>query len=236
MADRMLLWHLRSLGFSPTQGRELVRARPDQVRTVLQRVYYLQTVKGGLANGKPVQDWNAWARAAIEGEYAFADAEWQRWRTAQLAAGQQGVWGISPMPVTKPNVAVASGPTAEETTDAARAGHEAAAAVALPRALRFTDDLWGQALARFVGDDPGNARAYETWLARTALDQVTETEVTVVAEDGFAAEWITQKYRDPLAAFLSAVAGRPLALHVRAEALRTSTGAAAPASGDPASP
>jgi hypothetical protein len=39
--------------------------------------------------------------------------------------------------------------------------------------------------------------------------------VTVVAEDSFAAEWIAQKYRDPLVAFLTAVAERPLVLTVR---------------------
>jgi hypothetical protein len=75
----------------------------------------------------------------------------------------------------------------------------------------------GQALERFVAAAPEHGRAYETWLARTALDSVTDSEVTVVAEDAFTAEWIAQKYRDPLIALLSAVAGRPVALTVRAD-------------------
>jgi chromosomal replication initiation ATPase DnaA len=57
---------------------------------------------------------------------------------------------------------------------------------------------------------------------RQALDRVTDTEVTVVAEDAFTAEWIAQKYRDPLVAYLSAVAGRPLGLTVRAGGRGTS--------------
>jgi chromosomal replication initiation ATPase DnaA len=68
-----------------------------------------------------------------------------------------------------------------------------------------------------VAAAPEHGRAYEAWLARTALDSVTDSEVTVVAEDTFTAEWIAQKYRDPLIAMLSAVAGRPVALTVRAE-------------------
>jgi chromosomal replication initiation ATPase DnaA len=83
--------------------------------------------------------------------------------------------------------------------------------------VRFPDNLWGQALERFVAAAPEHGRAYEAWLARTALDSVTDSEVTVVAEDTFTAEWIAQKYRDPLVAMLSAVAGRPVALTVRAE-------------------
>jgi chromosomal replication initiation ATPase DnaA len=90
------------------------------------------------------------------------------------------------------------------------------------RTPHFPDDLWGQALERFVAAAPEHWRVYDTWLARTALDGITETEVIVTAEDSFAAEWIAQKYRDPLASFVSAVAGRPLGLQVRAQ------GAAAP--------
>ena len=92
-----------------------------------------------------------------------------------------------------------------------------AAPAAPAHEVRFPDNLWGQALERFVASAPEHGRAYETWLARTALDSVTESEVTVVAEDAFTAEWIAQKYRDPLIALLSAVAGRPVALTVRAE-------------------
>jgi DnaA N-terminal domain len=223
MADRMLLWHLRSLGFSPNQGRDLVRTRPDQVRTVLRRVYYLQAVKGGQSNGKPVQDWNAWARAAIEGEYAFSDADWQKWLDVQLAAGQRGAWAPTPAPTAPSFPRVTTAAAGEPSRNGAEVPTSSAEveAIAVPRALQFADDLWGHALERFVGTDPAKARAYETWLARTALERVTDTDVTVVAEDGFAAEWITQKYRDPLSAFLSTVAGRPLTLHVRAELLRT---------------
>lgn len=217
LGDRMLLWHLRSLGFSAQQSRELVRTRPDQVRTVLRRVYFLQAVKGGLSNGRPVEDWTAWTRAAIEGEYAFSDAEWQRWLTAQLEAGQRGEWlpgretprvpaadirRVMITPTAAPEAGVGSGtgaPAAEERRS-------------LPN---FTDDLWGQALSRFVAAAPEHGRAYDTWLSRTALDSVSDSEVTVVAEDSFAAEWIAQKYRDPLVAFLSAVAGRPMGLTVR---------------------
>jgi hypothetical protein len=98
VADRMLLWHLRALGFGAPQARELVRTRPDQVRTVLRRVYYLQAHKGGLSNGRPVEDWGAWTRAAVEGDYAFSDPEWQRWLARQLEAGQRGVWGDGEAP------------------------------------------------------------------------------------------------------------------------------------------
>ena len=227
IADRMLLWHLRALGYSATQARELVRSKPDQVRTVLRRVYYLQAVKGGLSNGRPVEDWTAWTRAAIEQEYAFSDPEWQRWLSAQLEAGARGEWlpgrpALPPradtVPATRRVIVTAvdpgtrEGPAPDPGTEGERTPH-------------FPNDLWGQALERFVAAAPEHSRVYDTWLARTALDGVTETEVIVTAEDSFAAEWIAQKYRDPLASFVSAVAGRPLALQVRAQ------GAAVPTAG-----
>ena len=227
IADRMLLWHLRALGYSAAQARELVRSKPDQVRTVLRRVYYLQAVKGGLSNGRPVEDWTAWTRAAIEQEYAFSDPEWQRWLTAQLEAGARGEWlpgrptlpaRADRAPATRRVMVTAVDPAAQE----GREGAEPDATAAEGRTPHFADDLWGQALERFVAAAPEHSRVYDTWLARTALDGITETEVIVTAEDSFAAEWIAQKYRDPLASFVSAVAGRPLALQVRAQ------GAAAP--------
>jgi hypothetical protein len=232
LADRMLLWHLRALSFSPQQARELVRARPDQVRTVLRRVYYLQAVKGGLSNGRPVDDWAAWTRAAIEGEYAFSDPEWSRWLVAQLDAGQRGEWlpsrSAAPLDVTvapkssgrasTPPVTTQPSTTASDDALEKKQRHDAgdASDEAAHAAPEFPGDLWGQALERFVAADPEHERAYGTWLARTALDSVTDTEVTVLAEDAFAAEWIVQKYRDPLIAYLSAIAGRPLDLTVRA--------------------
>ena len=227
IVDRMLLWHLRALGFAAAQARELVRARPDQVRTVLRRVHYLLAVKGGQSNGRAVEDWAAWTRAAIEGEYAFSDAEWQRWLAAQLEAAGRGEW----LPGRQaPPVAVVAAPTRRVTITTAGpqgdgpaadgpAADGPAADAGVDEAARppsYPDDLWGQALARFVAAAPEHGRAYDSWLSRTALDAVSDTEVTVVAEDAFTAEWIAQKYRDPLVAYLSALAGRPLGLTVRA--------------------
>lgn len=232
LADRMLLWHLRALSFSPQQARELVRTRPDQVRTVLRRVYYLQAVKGGLSNGRPVEDWAAWTRAAIEGEYAFGEPEWSRWLVAQLEAGQRGEWlpgrSAAPLRVTgatksatktvprDTTTSVVEQPSSTASGDGAGPSERHEGGDTAPHPLEFPGDLWGQALERFVAAAPEHERAYDTWLARTALDRVTDTEVTVLAEDAFAAEWIAQKYRDPLIAYLSAVAGRPLNLTVRA--------------------
>jgi hypothetical protein len=231
VADRMLLWHLRALGFGAPQARELVRTRPDQVRTVLRRVYYLQAHKGGLSNGRPVEDWGAWTRAAIEGDYAFSDPEWQRWLAGQVDAGQRGEWGAgeAPRPSLLPTTHPAGGAAGagrrvivtraapEPTAPGSAAAPDDPDAGPAAREVRFPDNLWGQALERFVAAAPEHGRAYDTWLARTALDSVTDSEVTVVAEDAFTAEWISQKYRDPLIALLSAVAGRPVALTVRTE-------------------
>ena len=222
LSDRVLLWHLRTLGFSAPQARDLVRAHPDQVRTVLRRVYYLQAVKGGLSNGRPIEDWAAWTRAAIGGEYAFSDADWQRWLTAQLEAAQRGEWLPDRAP-KRPRLDTGNGVVGRETDrndtdppDEARA--DAARASTRPeRPPSFSDDLWGQALERFVAAAPEHERAYETWLSRTELDSVSDDEVRVTAEDAFAAELIAQKYRDPLIAYLSAAAGRPLELVIRAD-------------------
>lgn len=231
-ADRMLLWHLRAFGFSAQQARELVRGRPDQVRTVLRRVYFLQAVKGGLSNGRPIEDWTAWIRAAVEGEFAFSDAEWQRWLASQLEAGKRGEWlpGQVGHALTlqgspragAPGRRVIVTPTADtrsslESSDAATSSPS----VETVEQVSFTDDLWGQALERFVAAAPEHGHVYRTWLARTSLDVVSEDEVTVVAEDAFTAEWIAQKYRDPLVSFLSAVAGRDVALTVRAPGHRS---------------
>lgn len=248
LADRMLLWHLRSLGFSAQQARDLVRSKPAQVRTVLRRVYYLQAVKGGLSSGRPVEDWAAWTRAAIEGEFSFSDPEWERWLAAQLEAGERGEWlpGRSAAPVAIAGTPaagggrrrMASGREVSPSENLTAAGDddgvaESSASVPTettterPRPPAFSDDLWGRALERFVATGPEQERAYQAWLSRTSLDRVTDDAVTVLAEDAFAAEWIEQKYRDPLAAYLSAIAGRPLDLTVRAHgaaASRAATG------------
>ena len=227
LADRMLLWHLRALGFSATQARDLVRTRPDQVRTVLRRVYYLQTHMGGLSQGRPVEDWGAWTRAAIEREYAFSDPEWERWLTRQLEAGQRGQWeDPSPPPslvaLTRQATPTAPGPAEGRrvlvtSATGATGGDTPDVTLAHPaREWRFSDDLWGRTLERFVAADPAHGRAYDTWLARTTLGAVTEAEVTLFAEDAFTADWIAQKYRDPLVSLLSAVAGRPVGLVIRA--------------------
>ena len=231
LSDRMLLWHLRALGLSAVQARDLVRTRPDQVRTVLRRVYYLQSAKGGLSQGRPVDDWSAWTRAAVEREYAFSDPEWERWLARQLEAGQQGRWdAVSPPP--SPVAVLPPAPPAGRAeqgrrvlvtsaeSDAGVPGPEthsgARREVLPPRELRFSDDLWGRTLEQFVAADPAHARAYDAWLARATVGAVDEGEVTLIAEDSFTADWIIQKYRDPLVSLLSAVAGRPVGLVVRA--------------------
>ena len=64
----------------------------------------------------------------------------------------------------------------------------------------------------------GDPRLYSSWLARTALEAETKAAIEVTAEDAFVAEWVTKKYGDSLTAHLSALAGRPLTLHVNAPA------------------
>lgn len=232
VADRMLMYHLRALGFGAAQARDLVRARPDQVRTVLRRVHWLLAVKGGQSNGRPVEDWTAWTRAAIEGEYAFSDADWRRWLAAQLEAGQRGVWlpgtaslapAVGGAGKGRPRTVTVTATPAEQPVDpssATAAGAPGAAPTGAPPEPRYPDNIWGQALARFVEAAPDHHRVYDTWLARTALADVSDSEVTVLAEDAFTAEWIAQKYRDPLMSFLAAIVGRPLGLTVRAAAAR----------------
>jgi hypothetical protein len=232
IGDRMLLWHLRTLGLSAPQARELVRTRPDQVRMVLRRVHYLQAVKGGLSNGRPVEDWAAWTRAAIEGDYAFSDPEWQRWLSTQLEAAARGEWlpgraspaltsgrgspsvtEVGRTPATASGQAGGANPSTP-AAEAATSGERKAAP-----SISFSDDIWGRTLEQFVATGPEHGRAYHTWLSRTSLDSVSEDEVTVVAEDAFTAEWIAQKYRDPLVSLLAAVAGRPLGLTVLASGM-----------------
>ncbi|MCU0633293.1 MAG: hypothetical protein MUE41_00355, partial [Gemmatimonadaceae bacterium] len=163
-----------------------------------------------------------WTRAAIDGEYAFTDSEWTRWLAAQLEAGQRGEWlpgrATAPVSVAAPTAAKV---LVTANADAAASGESGAPGASVPAreeasdAHTFADDLWGRALAQFVAAAPEHGRVYEAWLATTALDAVTDTEVTVVASSSFQAEWITRKYLDPLSAYLSAVAGRPLGLTVR---------------------
>ncbi len=217
--DRTLLWHLRAVGFSPTQARELVRRRPDQVRTVLRRAYYLQGVKGGMSNGRRVEDWNAWMRAAIEGEWAFADPEWTRWLAGQIAAAEQGrlegplaelsVLGGAAMSVgTQKRIAstgVVTPKTEAESADPVL--------VEEPESVEYADDPWGRAVAMYIAER-GDPRIYSSWLARTALEHITEDVVEVTAEDTFVAEWVTRKYGERLAEILSAMAGRSLQLRL----------------------
>ena len=232
LADRTLLWHLRAVGFAPSQARELVRRRPDQVRTVLRRAYYLHAVKNGEANGRRIEDWNAWVKAAVDGEWAFADAEWQRWLAAQLAAAEAG-WhehaltgatsfgtiAVALPPTTSHGRAgrramiAGSGPDDDAANEtAAVADHEGAAAA---DAVAYADDPWGRAIAAFVAE-VGDPRVYNSWLARTTLEQVTETSVTVTAEDPFVAEWVARKYGRRLQGILAASAGRSLDLTITA--------------------
>jgi hypothetical protein len=216
-ADRTLLWHLRAVGFSPTQARDLVRRRPDQVRTVLRRAYYLQAVKGGMSNGRRIEDWNAWVRAAIEGEWAFADPEWTRWLAAQVASAEQGRLDGPLADVTLlgtgaagvPPVTKSLGAGAEPIAPVNRQDEDTSAPEEQP--IEYADDPWGRAVAEFVAER-GDPRIYTSWLARTALEQVTDTTVDVVAEDDFVAEWVARKYGERLTAILSASAGRALEL------------------------
>ena len=218
-ADRALLWHLRAVGFSPAQARELVRRRPDQVRTVLRRAYYLQAMKGGVSNGRRVEDWNAWVRAAIEGEWAFADPEWTRWLTGQITAAEQGrldgpLSDLSLLARTAPGASVAKrieasaqpAPTAHDESPGSSPHEE-------PADIRYAEDPWGRAIAAYIAER-GDPHVYSSWLARTALERVTEDAVEVAAEDAFVAEWVARKYGERLAEILSAAAGRPLGLHL----------------------
>lgn len=221
-ADRVLLWHLRVVGFSPTQARELIRRRPDQVRTVLRRAYYLRVEKGGVTNGRRVQDWNAWIRAAVEGEWAFAEPEWVRWVAAQVAAAEQGqvdgrlagLGAADTLPVTvvaPPTTQKALGPAPApaHALDAAADGDPAMQATP----IEFADDPWGRAVAAYIAER-GDPRIYTSWLARTSLAHVTEDAVEVTTEDTFVAEWVARKYGERLAAILSASAGRAMELRL----------------------
>lgn len=240
-SDRTLLWHLRAVGFSPTQARDLVRRRPDQVRTVLRRAYYLQAVKGGMSNGRRVEDWNAWVRAAIEGEWAFADPEWTRWLTAQITAAEQGRLDgpLAELPVLA--IPAPAGPATKQISARAAASPPSHAAPAEPvppeepTEIQYADDPWGRAVAAYIAER-GDPLIYSSWLARTALERITDDAVEVAAEDTLVAEWVARKYGERLAELLSAAAGRRLELRLVAAAAtaatpRSTIGAAAPTDG-----
>lgn len=232
LADRTLLWHLRAVGFSPTQARDLVRRKPDQVRTVLRRAYYLQAARDKVLGGRPVEDWTAWTRKAIEDEWAFADPEWKRWLAAELTAGEHGTDGngsamLQGIYGSARGLTLSTAPAALEVGKSAVGGNTNSGSgddnAAATESITYPDDPWGRAVAQFIAGR-GDPRIYTSWLARTTLDSLTDTTVEVIAEDTFVAEWVTKKYGDELAALISTAAGRLLTLRVTARlATRIST-------------
>ena len=224
LADRMLLWHLRAVGFSSTQARELIRQRPDQVRTVLRRVHYLRTEKAGAANGRPIEDWPAWVKAAITEEWAFTDPDWQRWLSAQLAAHEEGAAPqLGRSEVRNLLAAVPNADADAAGTESGRAsdGELASGAAAAQLLPEYPDDLWGRAVAAFVAER-GDPRLYVSWLARTALHSLGEDTLEVTAEDEFVAEWVSRKYGRDLERLASGIAGRKLTVRVTSSRQRGS--------------
>ena len=94
---RTLLYHLGVLGISISVGRQLLRGFPTQTVNVLRRAYYLQTEKGGMDGGRPVENWGGWIRGGIENRWEFTEPEYLRW--LDLMSGR-ALEDPAPRPVT----------------------------------------------------------------------------------------------------------------------------------------
>lgn len=181
-------------------------------------------------------------RAAIEGEWAFADPEWTRWLTAQITAAEQGRLDG---PLAALSVLAVPAPAGSAAKQIAPVAGTAPSCVADPSTnpalaeesaeIEYADDPRGRAIAAYIAER-GDPRIYSSWLARTALERLSEDAVEVAAEDGFVAEWVARKYGERLTELLSVAAGRPLELRlsvagVTAATLRSTIGAPARSNG-----
>jgi hypothetical protein len=182
VADRMLLWHLRALGFGAPQARELVRTRPDQVRTVLRRVYYLRRTRAGSPTAARSRTGARGRAPPSRATTPSATPSGSAGSPAQPRRGQRGEWGAGEAPrpalrrpprspaggagegrrvIVTPSPARRPGPTPR--ADSRPPAHEVRS---------FPDNLWGQALERSSPPPPSTG-------ARTrrgsphALDSVT---------------------------------------------------------------
>lgn len=197
MQTRRLLYHLGHFGIAVSTARDLIRANPAQVLSVLWRAYYQQE---GLAKGKRISNLAGWIIGAIREEWQFSEPEYKAWVSEMVAAARRGSTPAPRLETAQREVALEPAP---ETII------ERAPTAAAP----LPDDVWGEALSRFQTRIP--PMTFDTWLRPTWLDRTTETEVRVRTENSFAPGWIN-RWKDELDEILSELLGRQVELVVRA--------------------
>lgn len=200
---RRLLFHLGHFGIAVATARELIRANPAQVLSVLWRAYYLE--ENPAPRGKGIANLGGWIVRAVREEWRFEEPEYKSWLEQMMAAARQGErpavgHALTPAPLEPAPEPPGSPQTEPETVQPEDS---------LPS---LPDDVWGETLARFQNRVP--ALTFDTWFRPTWLDRVTDGEVRVRTENSFAPGWIT-RWRAELEAILEEVLGRPVALVVR---------------------
>jgi hypothetical protein len=185
VADRMLLWHLRALGFGAPQARELVRTRPDQVRTVLRRVYYLRRTRPGSPTAARSR---TGARGRAPPSRATTPSATPTGSAGSPTSSTPGSTAAGPLARRRARRSWspaggwwrgrggggrrAAGDRHADRARRRRPGGGRAAPGAGARGALSRQPL-GPGARALRGRRARTRRAYEAWLARTALDSVT---------------------------------------------------------------
>lgn len=219
---RMLVAHLRAYGIAINTARQFVQEKPFQVRAVLCRAHYLQTIRRVQDTKDAIQDWAGWVYRMIEQNVAFDDGPYVRWLDELSRSVARGSTEHEVVDVRS----IRQGPRrrlrASDQADGSSGVHSIGSAAAdatsgtggkssteLPP-LQFPDDDWGTVLREMADTIPD--QAMRAWLITTRLTSLGETTAVITCADHFNAEWVRDKYGALLEERLSASQGRPLHL------------------------
>lgn len=233
-----LIWALQHgpWGFAPVEARHAVESKPAVVLRVLQYATYLAE-----RGWEPRRSWGGWLKDAIREEYRFeSDASFQAWFAMRVSGWRVPAWtDVRAARVDDLTTAVAGTDVgvvlpqgvdvavrrASVTDPSARddVSGEVGEADLFPRTrpvaeqdLPSATSVWGRTL-RVLAERGLTVAEYRSWLAAA---QVRESpapgaaRLVVEVPDAFAAEWVTRKWGEALAAIASADVGEPVRLEV----------------------
>jgi hypothetical protein len=190
--SRMLLAHLKAYGINDRDGRELVRRYPAPVLSALR---YLQYRGATAPTGKPIVHPAQWLRRAVADGYLFEEPAYKRWLEGKTKAV------ITPVRLRSTSIPTAS---PEEPHS-------------IPVIPTVPNTYWAKVIDTLIAQGVVTEAAARMYLASTAMSELTDGVVTLVAPDPFAATWITSRYTEPIERVLSGIFDQPIQVTVTSQ-------------------
>lgn len=225
-----LVWALQQgpWAFSPVEARYWAEQAPSVVLRVLQRMVYLRET--GWA---PDKSWGGFVKQALRDEYAFEyDARYQAWLSARLRGYHLPVHVDARRLSDAALARFASDERPDAGTIADRDGDGLRLSVSDPGGPSvepgaaepelFEDTPWGRVRCRLAGELP--AAVYQPWIKPLAARTEPAAEglrLVLSAPDGFAADWVRQKYAPRIETILRCEEAIPVVAEVVVETLES---------------